>query len=150
METGLYVQAPGNNSISLGASPVAFTLSTIETGIYIWNKTYYIALESNNRYITVETNGTVKGVNNTGNGTYFRMYRVNKETTTNSGGTISYNTPITLTAIDPVTQQSSQVTAIKRNDFINVLVTVSYNPEAGTFEFYVQDWKTGGGSVDFE
>lgn len=150
VETGLYVQAPGNNSISLGASPVAFTLRTIETGKYIWNKTYYIALRSNDRYISVESNGTVKGVNNTGNGTYFRMYRVNKETTTNSGGTISYNTPITLTAIDPVTQQSSQVTAIKRNDFINVLVTVSYNPEAGTFEFYVQDWKTGGGSVDFE
>ena len=148
METGLYVQAPGNNSISLGASPVAFTLSTIETG-NSWNRTY-IALKSNNRYISVESNGTVKGVKNTGNETYFRMYRVNKETTTNSGGTISYNTPITLTAIDPVTQQSSQVTAIKRNDFINVLVTVSYNPEAGTFEFYVQDWKTGGGSVDFE
>ena len=63
---------------------------------------------------------------------------------------ISYNKPITLTTIDPITQQSSAATAIKRNDFINVLVTVSYNPEAGTFEFYVQDWNSGGGSVDFE
>lgn len=149
VETGLYIQAPGNNSIALGTSPVAFTLSTIETG-NIWNRTYYIALRSNSRYISVESNGTVKGANGTGNGTNFRLYRVNKESTTTSGGKITYNTPITLTTIDPITQQSSATQEIKRNDFINVLVTVSYNPEAGTFEFYVEDWESGSGSVDFE
>ena len=92
----------------------------------------------------------MKGANGTGNGTNFRLYRVNKESTTTSGGKITYNTPITLTTIDPITQQSSATQEIKRNDFINVLVTVSYNPEAGTFEFYVEDWESGSGSVDFE
>ena len=150
VETGLYMQTPSGNSISLGASPVAFTLETKESG-YSWYRYYYIAIKGGNKYINVDNNGNVNSANNSNNnGTYFRMYLVNKETTTNSGGTISYNTPITLTTIDPVTQQSSQVSSIKRNDFINVLVTVSYNPEAGTFEFYVQDWQTGGGSVDFE
>ena len=62
---------------------------------------------------------------------------------------IKFNEPIPLKTIDPVTQQSSLVTAIKRNDFINVLVTVSYNPVAGEFEFVVEDWSTGGGNVEF-
>lgn len=62
---------------------------------------------------------------------------------------LKHDTPIVLKTIDPVSQQSSPTTAIKRNDFINVLVTVSYNPVAGEFEFVVQDWKPGGGNVEF-
>lgn len=62
---------------------------------------------------------------------------------------LSYDTPIILSTIDPVTQQSSSTKAIKRNDYINVLVTVSYNPVAGQFDFWVQDWNTGGGNVEF-
>ena len=62
---------------------------------------------------------------------------------------LGYSSPIVLTAIDPISQQSSPVTAIKRNYFINVLVTVSYNPVAGKFEFVVEDWNQGGGSVEF-
>ena len=62
---------------------------------------------------------------------------------------LSYDTPIILSTIDPVTQQSSSTKAIKRNDYINVLVTVSYNPVAGQFDFWVQDWNTGGRNVEF-
>jgi hypothetical protein len=79
------------------------------------------------------------------------MYSVNKESTsTGEGNTITYNSPIILTTIDPVTQQSSPTKAIKRNDFINVLVTVSYNPYSGKFEFFVEGWNEGNGSVEFE
>ena len=148
VETGLYMQAPGSNSISLGTTPVAYTFVEKSSGYY-----KYITIRgSNNSYIGVTSSYNVRGVNNnnSSNGAFFRLYGVNKETVSSGDGSITYNTPITLTTIDPVTQQSSQVTAIKRNDFINILVTVSYNPEAGTFEFYVQDWQTGGGSVEFE
>ncbi len=62
---------------------------------------------------------------------------------------IKYDDPIVLTTIDPITQQSSPVTTIRRNDFINVLITVSYNPVAGKFEFKVDDWVPGGGNVEF-
>lgn len=62
---------------------------------------------------------------------------------------LKHDTPIVLTTIDPISQQSSPTKAIKRNDFINVLVTVSYNPVAGKFEFVVQDWNLGGGNVEF-
>lgn len=75
------------------------------------------------------------------NGCSFKLILVEKS--------IKFNEPIPLKTIDPVTQQSSLVTAIKRNDFINVLVTVSYNPVAGKFEFVVEDWSTGGGNVEF-
>lgn len=151
VETGLYMQSPGNSSISLGTSPVAFTFETKESG-YSWYRLYYIAIKSNNRYVNVETNGNVTSAGSSnGNTTYFRMYSVNKESTsTGEGNTITYNSPIILTTIDPVTQQSSPTKAIKRNDFINVLVTVSYNPYSGKFEFFVEGWNEGNGSVEFE
>lgn len=151
VETGLYMQTPSNNSLSLGSTPVAFTFETKEAG-YDWYRYYYINIKSNNKYISVSSNGTVKSANNSSSSeTNFRMYVVNKvEEIVSGSSTITYNTPIVLTTIDPVTQQSSPATAIKRNDFINVLVTVSYNPESGTFEFFVDDWNEGGGSVEFE
>ena len=73
--------------------------------------------------------------------TLFRFYRVDYKS--------EYSKEIVLTTIDPISQQSSPVTAIKRNDFINVLVTVSYNSVAGDFDFYVENWKPGGGNVEF-
>ena len=83
----------------------------------------------------------IGGWNNNDDGNRFKFYLVEKS--------IKYDAPITLTTIDPITQQSSPTTAIKRNDFINVLVTVSYNPVAGKFEFKVEDWHEGGGNVEF-
>lgn len=42
-------------------------------------------------------------------------------------------------------------TLIRRNDFVNVLVTVAYNENAGTLDFQVEDWITDkGGDVTFE
>ena len=153
VETGLYMQNPGSSSVALGSSPVAFSFTSKTSG----RNTYIIIQGSNNSYVYVGNSNTgyaVKGSSsNSDSGVYFTLYKVNKEkiiSTSNQGGTITYNTPIVLTTLNPVTQQSSPTKAIKRNDFINVLVTVSYNPEAGTFEFYVEDWQTGGGSVDFE
>ena len=43
----------------------------------------------------------------------------------------------------------SDVHEIQRNDYIHVLVEVSYNPDKGDFEFVVNDWKTGGGEITF-
>ena len=79
----------------------------------------------------------------------FKIYKVIENRIDNEKQDISYSTPIILTTIDPISQQSSPATAIKRNDYINVLVTVSYNPVAGKFEFKVEDWHNGGGNVEF-
>ena len=60
-----------------------------------------------------------------------------------------YSTPIKLTTIDPVTSVVSPVNTIKRNDFINVLISVSYNKEFGDFEFEVKPWEEVSGSIEF-
>ncbi|MBQ8423816.1 MAG: hypothetical protein IJY36_06110 [Coprobacter sp.] len=145
VETGLYMQAPVSSGVSVGSSPVAFTFATrTQRGAS------YITMRGGSYYVNVSSSGGVQGSTSTSStGNYFRLYVVNKTATQSGNGTISYNTPIVLTTIDPLTQQSSPATSIRRNDFINVLVTVSYNPEAGKFEFYVEDWNVGSGDVEF-
>ena len=52
--------------------------------------------------------------------------------------------------IDNETSAVSDVTEIRRNDFVRILVEVSYNPDKGDFEFEVQPWETGkGGDITF-
>ena len=140
VETGAYIQAAGYyQTVSLGTNPITYTLG---------EKSNHITLKSDN-YIRIN-NGVVQGYNNnTRNNTYFQFFKVAKTTSGSSGENINFNDPIPLTTINPVTQQSSITSAIKRNDYINVLVTVSYNPVAGQFDFWVQDWNEGGGNVEF-
>ena len=140
VETGTYMQAAGYyQTVSLGTNPVKYTLG---------EKNNHITLRSGN-YISIN-NGVVQGyVYNNQNNTRFQFFKVTKTTTGSSGENINFNDPIPLTTINPVSQQSSLTTSIKRNDYINVLVTVSYNPVAGQFDFWVQDWDEGGGNVEF-
>lgn len=143
VETKQYMQSPGQSSVALSENTSSFVLSSSNNRIRIK------ASGNNGRYISVQDN-QVNGVSGTRNNPVnFYFYKVQKTTTTSQDQDITYNTPITLTTIDPITQQATPATAIKRNDFINVLITVSYNPVAGTFEFHVEDWETGGGQVDF-
>lgn len=72
--------------------------------------------------------------NDGGNG--FHFYPVQEIVTK-----AQYDTPITLRTIDDVSGVASDATQISRNDFINVLVNVTYNENTGTMEFYVEDWK---------
>lgn len=145
VETDTYIQAPSSSAASLGSSQSAFTLSNSSN-----SETITIYSSSNWRYLGVD--GTsVKGYYSSGNAIGFQFYKVVKSAGgSTSTGSIKYDIPITLTSIDPVSQQSSKVTAIKRNDFINVLVTVSYNPASGEFDFKVEDWEIGGGQVEFD
>lgn len=148
VETKGYMQAVSNNSaVTLGVNSVAFKLDDYNY-YYNYNYNSVITLKSNN-YVGVINSGTVRGYSSrSDNPVGFYFYKVTKKTETKTEN-INYKKPITLTSIDPVTQQSSRVAAIKRNDFINVLVTVSYNPVSGEFDFRVEDWQTGGGEVEF-
>ena len=51
-----------------------------------------------------------------------------------------YSAPAKLTRIDPETAVVSDVHTIARNDFINIVVTVSYNENSGEFKFEVNNW----------
>ena len=60
-----------------------------------------------------------------------------------------YNAPVTLTTIDPETAVSKPVSAIRRNDFINICITASYNKDDGEIYFSVKDWNKIDGQIEF-
>lgn len=60
-----------------------------------------------------------------------------------------YANPILLETIDPVTAQVSQVKSIKRNDFIDVLVTVAFDEMNGDFKFVVVPWTGKNADIEF-
>ena len=77
-------------------------------------------------------------------GSQFKLYTVNRVEKEPK-----YTDPIVLSTIDPETSVVSPVNTIKRNDFINVLISVSYNKDLGDFEFEVKDWEKVSGSIEF-
>ena len=86
----------------------------------------------------------VRGWNDNDGGSQFKLYAVNKVMKKPK-----YSDPIVLSTIDPVTSVVSPVNTIKRNDFINVLISVSYNKDFGEFEFEVKPWNEVSGSIEF-
>lgn len=86
----------------------------------------------------------VRGWGANDGGSQFKLYKVNQVLKAPK-----YSYPIVLSTIDPVTSVVSPVNTIKRNDFINVLVSVSYNKDLGDFEFEVKAWDEVSGSIEF-
>ena len=97
----------------------------------------------NRYYMSINNDGTVRGVTS-GNNRRFRFYPV-----TLASSTAAADLQIPLETIDPVTSQSTPIEAIRRNDFINILVTVTYNRDKGKFEFVVKDWKETEADIEF-
>lgn len=69
--------------------------------------------------------------------------------TSTSTQSYRYNTPILLKTIDPITSQVTPVKNIQRNDFINVLVTVSFDEKNGDFNFVVKPWNEKDAEIEF-
>lgn len=152
--SGYYMQSSG---VTTGSVPLVetngnddyFTIS--ENGNnnnkYLWLKStkseYYLNISSNYNSITV--NGATKSNQNQGKN--FRFYKVEKSTTT---GHVTFNDPITIATLNKETGEATPITAIKRNDFINILVNVNYNEKSGKFLFEVTDWSPITGGVTFE
>lgn len=108
-----------------------------------------VASSDGKRYfINVNGNGLrqnqVDGWTDSDGGSQFYIHRVQE---VEEGAFFSGN--VTLTTIDPETAVSSPVTAIRRNDFINILISISYNEKSGEIEFKVKDWNAGGGDIEF-
>lgn len=137
-----YWGTPTTNNVPLGVlAQNAFTFSN--------NNNSYILMQSNGYsggnkyYMSVYTDGTVRGIR-TGNARRFRFYPVKL-----ASSTAAADLRIPLETIDPVTSQSNPIEAIRRNDFINVLVTVTYNRDKGKFEFVVKDWEETSADIEF-
>lgn len=63
---------------------------------------------------------------------------------------LEHTEEIPITVVDATTGMADPITAINRNDLINILVNVSYSEELGEFIFKVTNWDTGGGDVTFD
>lgn len=77
----------------------------------------------------------------------FYLYKVNATSETTN---ISSEKEIPISIIDKNTGEASPLTAIKRNDFINILVNVTYNEKTDEVEFEVSDWEDVNGDVTFD
>ena len=157
--TGLYMQdpPPSGTALSLASTPAEYTIATIDS-----NGTTYFLLRRNSRQLYFYSYSIVSGYTAQWNysNNYISMFRLDNVSRARSnsrastkavqGGTITFNDPITLKTIDPVTQQASTTKEIKRNDFIDVHVTVSFNSVAGEIEYVVKDWTTVNGDVEFD
>ena len=124
---------PSTSSVALGTSTNnsninTFTFSSNESG-------YLIQSNGNNKRYLRNNNGTLSGTSIYSSPTTFYLFPV-----TRKEGSRVYNTPANLTRIDPETAVVSDVHTIARNDFINIVVTVSYNENSGKFMFEVKGW----------
>lgn len=121
-----------------------FTASNAVNG----NNAYIrFASTSGNYYMAVSNNVACghEGNRNT-NQRNFRLYEV---TGTSTPTSITHSETIPIKILDN-TGQISPIDAIHRNDFIDILVNVSYNDKTGEVLFDVANWNQVSGDVTFD
>jgi hypothetical protein len=139
---GRYMQISqmNENAIPLGGNTGNNNLIAIDIS---WNNNWGLNFQSaNNRYYYLSTAGG-KACGQRESTREFVLYQV----TTSS---ILREATIPISIIDKNTGEASPLTAIKRNDFINILVNVTYNEKTGEVQFEVEDWSPVNGEVTFD
>ena len=145
--TTYYIGEPQSNANGLPLTPTASRYFVMENSAQSHIGMKVNSSSSRHSYINVNYPGSKVGGWTTLNGdlgSQFDFYEVSKTL-----AYPKYSTPIKLTTIDPVTSVVSPVHTIKRNDFINVFVSVSYNKDFGSFEFEVKPWNEVSGDIEF-
>lgn len=139
--SGYYIKSNGvtNNSVPLTVSASSSDYFTISQ-----NSTYLFFKSTSGNYYMSASNNNVIGATS-GNGRRFRLYKVTANTTS-----IQHNETIPIKTIDKVTGEALPIQSINRNDFINILVNVTYNEISGKLEFEVSDWDKVNGDITFD
>ena len=123
-----------------------FTLET-NNGFLLFRSDYYRnhSWYGGNAYINTRgtDNTLVVGWNGNGEWSQFALYPLEQQTSLNA------RHEVVLRTIDKASGVVSDVHEIERNDYIRILVEVSYNPDKGDFDFFVNDWETGGDEITF-
>lgn len=143
LETSQYLSV-SNLGVGLSSSKGNSNRFTITNGkiktYYSWNNGfYYMYIVQNSLGVTLKENQA----------TTLTFYPLTEEKS--SGGTTEtvtakdFNVPLQ-TLIDGVPKPTYM---IRRNDFINVYVTVSYNENYNRIDFEVKDWVDKEGNVEF-
>lgn len=130
-----YGNMPGLNNISGSEYIIGENTSSMQ-GLTFFNNGYYI--NSMN-----DTGGAWNGVDI---GSQFQLYPLESK----GMGSPRLSSDIDLLLIDPVTAAVYPVTNIKRNDFINVLVSVAYNEADSRFDISsVIGWDVKDEGIEF-
>lgn len=145
--TTYYLGTPGRNT-NIPMIPNQSSATVFTAGTANGNLTFLSNTTNSSGYDYINVHGgdqdKVIGWGQNDGGSQFKLYAVNQVMKYPK-----YSDPIVLSTIDPVTSVVSPVNTIKRNDFINVLISVSYNKDLGDFEFEVKDWEKVSGSIEF-
>lgn len=115
-------------------------------GYFLFSSDYYQDHNNNNAYINIradQSNMPVVGWYGNGEWSQFALYPLEEVTG------LGTREEVVLRTIDKTSGVVSDVHEIQRNDFIRVLVEVSYNPDKGHFEFVVNGWNTIDGEITF-
>ena len=106
--------------------------------------------QSYNYYLSVNANSQVVGHSSNANQIQrnFHLYKVEKQQT--FANDITHEATIPINIIDKTTGIASPLTAISRNDFIEILVSVNYNEKTGDINFEVSNWAEVNGDVAFD
>ena len=145
-ETGYYMQSSNISSkylpltVDLGSEDY-FTASN--SGNYIrlqgTRKSYYMTVYGSSVY------GSSSKDNTELHNLY--LYKVGKREVTSD---ITHEEKIPIKTIDKESGAAIPMTGIKRNDFIDILVNVTYNEKSGDVEFEVTDWENIDGEITFD
>lgn len=143
--SGYYINAPGvkNNNVPL--------TSNINNNNYfnISEYNYYNALllkaNSTNYYLSVSGNNAIGA----SSGSNRRMQLLRVETNLEAGS-LTHEATIPIRIVDKITGEALPIEKISRNDFINILLNVTYNDKKGQIEFGVSDWDNLGGDITFD
>lgn len=145
--TTYYLGTPGRNT-NIPMIPDQSSATVFTAGTANGNLTFLSNTTNSSGYDYINVHGgdqdKVMGWGQNDGGSQFKLYEVKQVMKAPK-----YSDPIVLSTIDPVTSVVSPVNTIKRNDFINVLVSVSYNKDLGDFEFEVKPWEKVSGSIEF-
>lgn len=133
-----------NANIPLDANKTAYyTLSTFDGYLALKSSqgyTDYINVYNSSSHVISGWNQATSDYNS-----QFLFYPVSA-----SIGSPTFDSDIVLKTIDPITSVVTPVTRIDRNDFINVLVTVAYNDQAGEFMFEVEHWNEKNENISYD
>lgn len=112
-----------------------FTISQLGSSFALYSEKQSRRNRTANYYVTSSTTMSTSA-------TYFSMYPYEKKL-------MSTSKTIDLQTIDSQTAAVTDVTEISRNDFLNILIEVSYNHDRGDFDFAVHSWDNKQGNIEF-
>ena len=140
--SGYYMKGSGLTTSTL---PLTSAAAASDYFTFSQNQSYLFLKSTTSRGYYISASGSNVLGSTSGNGRRFRLYKV---TTTND--IVTHKETIPIKTIDNTTGEAIPMQRINRNDFINILVNVSYNDNAGKLEFEVSDWDEVKGDVTFE